>query len=246
MRYPTLYKWIAVSVLYAILVVVLSVIIAPWIGVDDTGEVLAFVQIVVAVLVLLPAIVTFVQQLISLQSVPELDVKWNIQVPMGATETFLELPNHGTKTWTTQPILMNNGNGVTPWYLFTFNVPAELLGMLDDFELRPIVGTMNEHWKVGYIKDPINPAYWSITFMSNGQIASYPNNDMFLSTLQLNLYSDRRYQDSYTIKYMVAADKGKRKDGELVLRLQKENLSMKISEESLLDHLLRFSQYDRK
>jgi len=234
------YRLIIGFILFGLLVTAVSIITAPWIGVHEVGEVMSLIQIALAVFLLPPAIYAFVQQVVSLQDVPELDIDWNMPNPV------LEVPKEASVSWIIQPKVGNSGNAVAVWYFFTFNIPAELLGNNygRDFTLEPIVGTTREHWRHGLIDDRVNPPYWSITFMSNGEIASYPNNDMFLATLHLNLESEKQYQDTYTIKYVIAADKGRRKDGEFILRVRREAPAKEMTQDIRLDMQPRTPKHD--
>ena len=242
----TYYKWILLYLLYVIAIVSIAYLLVPLIGIIDNGNTLSLIQTAVDLLVVVPTIVIFIWQIASIQSTPIFDLRWEIQVPLGSSEISLELPQNGTKTWSIQPVLTNTGNAVTPWYLVSFLVPAELLGTSDNFVLHPVAGKINDHWKIGYTEDGDLPGTYVFTFLSNGQIASYPNYDLVLARLEFSLFADREYQNSYEIKYVITSDKGKRQDKVFTLKTHKENVAKKISAEAFLDSLLRSPRYGNK
>jgi hypothetical protein len=152
--------------------------------------VLALIQAVVDILVVVPAIFAFIWQMLELQSYPSLDLRCNIKLSNDTELVFLA-------------VLTNSGNSVTSWYLVSFSIPEDLLKSLSDLNFTPIIGTLEQHWKIGHIRNSSDPPFVNFLFTSNGEIASYPNYDLFLARLHIRLHDTKEYKSSYAIRYVI-------------------------------------------
>ena len=236
------FKGHVIVFLYVVLVVIstfISAFIAQWLNISDASTILALIQTVLAILVFIPTIFAFVQQLLSLQVFPELDLEWLNE------SKKLKIPTRNVATRIISPYINNTGNAVTPWFMVRIFIPTDLIKSLQeteddqsllDIELKPSIGK-DENWNM-FLYNNHGEESLVYTFLSNGQYASYPDDKLELGVIRIKLYPNKVYRTSYKIKYTITNDKGPKKNGEFVLQLEKELNTIGTTPEKLIEQLM--------
>ncbi|MCK4789698.1 MAG: hypothetical protein KAV87_38515 [Desulfobacteraceae bacterium] len=189
-------------------------------------DLIALGQLLVEFFLLPPAIVGFILvmlEFVKSQSKPKLDLMW--EYPRGEYKHEIEIdvhtfemghPEYGSRT--VSLALLNNGEAVTQWFSVEFSLPLELTGSDDPEE-------QFDYWHKDVGEDSnwqslIHPDAYRITFMSNGQIASYPRVPLFLGWYEMHPYLD---QDRvYSVPFEIATEDQIR-SGEIRIKVHVED-----------------------
>jgi hypothetical protein len=204
--------WKFIVITYVI-VVLLLLLIAWAVGLRGWGDIFSLGQLLVDAVLLPVVIIGFlmaVEEFRKSQARPDMDLYWEAEPNGTVKELVLEAPPRGNANLHFRPVLLNTGNAVGVWYMLNITLPDEL-----NIGWQPILGD-EDNWRLARTKDGL-----LLTFMSNGQVAAYPNYGLLLCTLCAECSTEREYVGEYKVPYTIVNDWGQRRDDSLTLKLVK-------------------------
>ncbi len=191
-------------------------ILAPWFYFPQNGDYYSYKQLFADILLIPIVVIGFylaIREFRKSQEKPDLDLWWEITGEK-LKSTTIKYHQHEPITHISRSLLItNNGNAVTSWFKVTFCLPSDLT--------QSRVYTADGNKEVWETK-----TYWSVyshraqncySFKSNGEIASYPGSDEPLCQISFRIEGNISYGAEYQIPYDIYSDRGKKKEGHLVL-----------------------------
>jgi hypothetical protein len=222
------YNWkviggVFITLSYGLGAVVL--VIARSLGINQWGDLFSLGQLIFDFLLLPAAIIGFIVtigELRKAQAIPKLIVYWETEP--GILGNTLDLSNRlkSASLNGARPVLMNEGNSVSVWYVIHFDIPIHIYSASN---LR--VEELPKQWVLhaGITSDwriDILPEKMRVTFMSNSHVASYPNYPLSLGILTLPSVINDRHDKKFEIPYTIATDHGKPFNNVLKIQLNHE------------------------
>jgi hypothetical protein len=194
-----------------------------WISHEILGvaDVLSLGQLIVEFLLLPAAMIGLliaVEEFRSSGALPKLDLWWMFgrdkYEKTYAINIIPEMIGH-PEEWpaTASLAVINTGNSVAEWFVVEFKIPFELSSP-EEIEGK------SEHWHGSVGGEDSWHVHWtvdylSVSFMSNGRIASYPGLPLELGSVALYAYQVSK--EKYQIEYNIVTNKGKPKAGSLLV-----------------------------
>ena len=208
-------------VLYALVVLILTLIfwkLFPLFGVTNFSDQLALVQVFLNIFLLIPSLLALIVQIRSSQTTPKLDIEIRTHSAIADQHTIF-IPNQGEHIQELQISLMNDGDAVSLWYIVRIFIPKDLIDSKENVDIRPIVGTIPENWKPSFLNNDYSGDFL-LTFLSNGEFASYPKDGLILVQLKIKVRKNKHYDSVYKIRYFIVSEKGSpHKEGVCTLKL---------------------------
>ena len=177
------------------------------------------------------------------QATPKLTLTWHGDVstyPDGDS-LVIETPKYGDKRVWLMLFVKNESKTMTHWYSISFDIPSGLS--------RPMADTHTVRWHRGdksCWSEAVNLEMRRYEFKSNGQFALYPNENIHIATIEIDIFSQIHYPDQVQIPYSVVTDKTEVQYGEYKIKIRPENLARRIPPEWYLEHLIIREQPPQK
>lgn len=222
------YNWKVIGGVFitlSYLIGAVALAIARSMGINQWGDLFSLGQLIFDTLLLPAAIVGFIVaigELRKAQAIPKLTVYWETEP--GILGNTLDLSNRPKSASSNgaRPVLMNEGNSVSVWYVIHFDVPIHIYSAVnmrvEELPKQWVLHAGNQSdWRIDILPDKMR-----VTFMSNGHVASYPNYPLPLGILNLPSAISARHNKEYEIPYTIATDRGKPSYNVLKIRLNHE------------------------
>jgi hypothetical protein len=207
--------------------ITIGIALLCWLGWDiligrgwETSDALALLQFFITLALIPTVLFAFVATADSFrkaQSRPQLSLLWEDDYSRSTTVHTARQSQSAILSSTPRLLLHNTGNAVALWYSVAVDIPFDgAFGNSTQFptpRFRPAIGN-NLNWINGSIEGANR-----VTFLSNGQIASYPNVPLPLIDFELHLQPQDEFPARQKVNYTIVTDTQEPVCGSLELHL---------------------------
>ena len=179
----------------------------PSFNITQLTDKLTIIQMLLNMVLLIPSLLLLITQIWENNTAPRLDLEMKIYREDSRQSDSLFIPTQGEEVQTLQISLMNDGNAVALWYIIRIFIPKDLIHSAQDVDLRPIVGHIPVNWKPSFPNKDRQDSFL-LTFLSNREFASYPQDGLILAHLRIRIDSTKKYNSAYRIRYFIKSEKG--------------------------------------